>query len=95
VLKWINIRRHGNVETLAVGFEAILRSDGYVAYSNYAEIRLGVRFNLLLWSTLRKFRGALEREPVHAEGIMKLISRLYKIEGKWNQIDVSHSKRHS
>lgn len=36
VLKWINIRRHENVETLAVGFEAILRSDGYVAYSNYA-----------------------------------------------------------
>ena len=33
ILKWINNRRHENVETLIKGFGGILQSDGYAAYS--------------------------------------------------------------
>lgn len=93
VLKWINNRRHENVDTLIGGFEGILQSDGYAAYSNYAEDHPEVTLTACWAHTFRKFRDALEHEPAHAKGMMKLISDLYELEEKWDRNDVSPSKR--
>ena len=93
VLKWINNRRHENVETLVEGFEGILQSDGYAAYSNYVEQHPEITLTACWAHTFRKFRDALEHEPAHAKGMMRLISKLYKLEEKWDLGDVSPSKR--
>jgi transposase len=93
VLKWINNRRHENVETLVAGFAGILQSDGYAAYGNYVEHHPEITLTACWAHTFRKFRDALEHEPSHAKGMMKLISKLYKLEEQWDQDDVSPSKR--
>ena len=93
VLKWINNRRHENVETLVEGFSGILQSDGYAAYGNYAEQHPGITLAACWAHTFRKFRDALEHEPAHAKSMMQLISKLYKLEEKWDLGDVSPSKR--
>ena len=93
ILKWINNRRHENVEPLIAGFEGILQSDGYAAYGNYAEDHPEITLTACWAHTFRKFREAIEQEPAHAKGMMKLISNLYELEEKWDLADVSPSKR--
>jgi transposase len=93
VLKWINNRRHGNVETLVEGFAGILQSDSYAAYGNYVEQHSEITLTACWARTFRKFRDALEHEPAHAKGMMKLISKLYKLEEEWDLGNVSPSKR--
>lgn len=93
VLRWIDNRRHENVEELIEGFNGILQSDGYAAYSNYAQQHPEVTLTACWAHTFRKFRDALEHEPAHAKGMMKLISDLYDLEEKWDLADVSVSKR--
>jgi len=93
VLKWFNNRRHDNAKTLIEGFEGILQSDGYAAYSNYAKSHPEVTLTACWAHTFRKYRDALEHEPTHAKGMMKLISDLYKLEEQWDLNDVSDSKR--
>jgi len=93
VLKWINHRRHENVETLISGFEGILQSDGYAAYGNYVVEHPEITLSACWAHTFRKYRDAIEHEPEHAKGMMKLISELYKLEEKWDLSEVSPSKR--
>ncbi len=93
ILKWINNRRHENVEPLIAGFEGILQSDGYMAYGNYAAGHPEITLTACWAHTFRKFRDALEHEPAHAKSMMKLISDLYDLEEKWNLADLSPSKR--
>ena len=93
VLKWIDNRRHENVEHLIEGFNGILQSDGYAAYGNYAQTHPEVTLAACWAHSFRKFRDALEHEPVHAKAMMRLISDLYDLEEKWDLADVSPSKR--
>jgi transposase len=93
VLKWIDNRRHENVEPLIEGFDGILQSDGYAAYGNYAQTHPEVTLAACWAHSFRKFRDALEHEPVHAKAMMRLISDLYDLEEKWDLADVSPSKR--
>ena len=93
VLKWIDNRRHENVEPLIEGFEGILQSDGYAAYGNYAETHPEVTLTACWAHTFRKFRDAIDHEPTHAKAMMRLISDLYDLEEEWDLADVSHSKR--
>ena len=93
VLKWIDNRRHENVEPLIEGFNGILHSDGYAAYENYAQTHSGITLMACWAHAFRKFRDALEEEPKHARKIMKLISQLYDLEEKWNEAGITDSKR--
>jgi len=93
VLKWITNRRHENVETLIDGFSGCLQSDGYAAYSNYAATHPEVQL-LACWSHLfRKFRDALEHEPTHAQEMMSLIGKLYKLEEQWKKDSIDAAER--
>jgi hypothetical protein len=59
VLKWIGNRRHGNVEALIEGFNGILQSDGYAAYSNYAKAHPEITLMAFWAHAFCKFRDAL------------------------------------
>jgi len=93
VLKWIDNRRHENVESLINGFEGILHSVAYAAYSNYAKTHQGITLMGCWAHVFRKFRDALKVEPTHARGMMKLISDFYKLEEAWTREGISDSAR--
>ena len=93
VLKWIDNRRHENVETLIDGFEGILQSDAYAAYGNYAKTHQEITLMACWAHTFRKFRDALKTEPAHARLMMKLISQLYELEEAWDKEGISDSLR--
>ena len=93
VLKWIDNRRHENVDELVRGFNGILQSDGYAAYGNYAKTHPGITLMACWAHAFRKFREALAAEPGHAKLMMKLISDLYDLEEEWDKDNVSDSAR--
>lgn len=93
VFKWIDNRRHENVEGLIDGFDGLLQSDGYAAYLNYARTHPAITL-LACWAhAFRKFRDALTVEPREARAMMSLISELYDLEEKWTEEGVSDSHR--
>ncbi|TVP80959.1 MAG: IS66 family transposase [Puniceicoccaceae bacterium] len=93
VLKWIDNRRHENVDHLICGFNGILQSDAYAAYTNYAQAHPEITL-LACWAhTFRKFREAITAEPNAAKMMMRLIADLYDLEEKWDQLGVSDSAR--
>lgn len=93
VLKWIDNRRHENVDTLINGFNGLLHSDGYAAYANYAKAHPGVTLMACWAHAFRKFRDALKTEPAHAKLVMKLISDLYDLEEAWDRNHLSDRAR--
>lgn len=93
VLKWINNRRHENVDTLISGFNGVLQSDGYAAYANYGALHPEITLAACWAHAFRKFRDGIEHEPVHAPLIMGLISKIYKLEEKWDEEAVSDEQR--
>ena len=93
LFKWIDNRRHENVDGLIDGFNGLLQSDGYRAYSNYAQKTPAVTL-LACWAhAFRKFRDALKVEPVHAKTMMKAISDLYELEEAWDKRGVADEER--
>lgn len=93
VYVWIANRRHENVDTLVNGFHGILQSDGYAAYANYAKAHPGVTLAACWSHTFRKFRDALQVEPVHAMKAMKLIGAMYELEEQWDKEGVQPDLR--
>jgi transposase len=82
VFTWIPNRRHENAATVLDGFNGLLQSDGYAAYSNLAAARSGLVL-LACWShVFRAFRDALADEPAHAKTAMHEIGRLYRLEAE-------------
>ena len=93
VMRWINNRRHENVETLITGFNGFLQSDGYAAYKNYASTRQEIVL-LACWAhAFRKFRDGLEHEPAHARAMMHLIGQFYDLEEEWDKKTISDEQR--
>ena len=93
VMRWINNRRHENVDTLIAGYNGFLQSDGYAAYRNYASTHPGIIL-LACWAhAFRKFRDGLEHEPVHARAMMHLIGQLYDLEEEWDKKAVTDPER--
>jgi len=93
VLKWIDNRRHENVEPLLEGFNGILQSDAYAAYTNYAKAHPEVTLAACWAHAFRKFRDALAAEPKDAKLMMRLIADLYDLEEEWDEQGVTDSAR--
>jgi hypothetical protein len=93
IMRWIDNRRHENVETLIDGFNGFLQSDAYAAYRNYAATHPEIIL-LACWAhAFRKFRDGLEHEPAHARAMMQLISQLYDLEEDWDKQAVNDAER--
>lgn len=93
VFKWIDNRRHENVDNLVFGFNGILQSDGYAAYANYARTHPAVTLAACWAHAFRKFRDAIAVEPEAAKHMMKLISDLYDLEEEWDKREIPDSTR--
>jgi len=93
IMRWIDNRRHENVDTLIAGFNGFLQSDAYAAYGNYASTRPGIIL-LACWAhAFRKFREGIAHEPAHAHAMMHLIGQLYDLEEKWDNKTISDEQR--
>lgn len=93
IMRWIDNRRHENVETLIAGFNGFLQSDAYAAYNNYASLHPEIIL-LACWAhAFRKFRDALKHEPMHARAMMHLIGKLYDLEEEWDKQVVTDPER--
>lgn len=66
VIRCIANRRHENVGTLIENFQGILHSDGYPAYTNYAELHPEIILTACWAHVFRKFRDAPKGEPEKA-----------------------------
>lgn len=93
VFKWIPNRRHENVARLMKGFRGILQSDGYPAYSTYAKGHDEILLAACWAHVFRKFREALNEEPVLAKRAMTAIGKLYEFEEQWNTDGIEPSRR--
>lgn len=78
---------------MIAGFAGILQSDGYAAYRNYADLHPEVVLAACWAHAFRKFRDALEHEPVEAKIMMSLIGELYKLEEKWDEQQIGPNAR--
>jgi hypothetical protein len=95
VLRWIDNRRHENVENLVEGFNGILQSDAYAGYTNYAAIHPEITLAACWAHAFRKFRDGIEHEPPQAKLVMGLISELYKLEEQWDEEAICDEVRKS
>lgn len=78
---WFQSREHHHVKA-AIGTRptgSILLSDGYQAYSSYAE-RTGTKHAQCWVHTRREFYDALDAEPARARAALEMIGKLYEIE---------------
>ena len=93
VMRWIDNRRHENVDTLIAGFSGILQSDAYAAYGNYAALHREITLMACWAHAFRKFRDSIEHEPADAKIMMHLIGQLYELEEAWDKEKVTDSAR--
>ena len=82
VFPYASSRLHRNVETFLGDFEGVLLSDGYGAYSAYAERREKVEHAQCWTHTRRGFVEAEDVEPALAGQALDFIGKLYKIEAE-------------
>lgn len=82
VFPYASSRSHENVEAFLGDFEGTLLSDGYGAYSAYAEQRGKVEHAQCWTHTRRGFIEAEDVEPILAARALDFIGTLYKIEAE-------------
>lgn len=93
VFEWRLSRRHEEAERLlGSSYRGLLQSDGYDAYAAYVQAHDGVEW-LGCWAHARRrfFEAAAER-PQTAARVLKLISRLYELEARWDEAQVGDQR---
>jgi transposase len=83
--------REGPTEILQ-NFQGKLQVDGYEAYTIF-EKQNGITLLACMAHARRKFEEALDNDKPRAEQMLKLIQRLYAIERKARETDMSHEER--
>ncbi|MBL9217448.1 MAG: IS66 family transposase [Opitutaceae bacterium] len=88
VFEWRLSRRHEEVERLVGSYQGVLQSDGYEGYPAYVRTHAGVEWVGCWAHARRKFFEAAAERPRTAERVLRLIGRLYQLEGEWDQAQV-------
>jgi transposase len=89
VFEWRLSRRHEEAaRLLGDNYRGLLQSDAYEAYATYVEAHDGVEW-LGCWAHARRrfFEAAAER-PKTAARVLRLIGRLYQLEGAWDEAGI-------
>lgn len=90
---WRNSREHIHAKELLNDFEGILLTDGYSAYSRYAEKTDNV-LHAQCWNHVRrKFVVARELEPDLADRALDYIGLLYAVEAKIRERKLGEDKK--
>jgi hypothetical protein len=94
VFEWHLSRRHEHLgELLGENYQGLLHSDGYAAYSSYAQAHPGVVW-LACWAhARRKFFDAMAENPKAMRVVLRLIARLYQLERQWDEAKVEPAAR--
>lgn len=93
IFEWRLSRRHEEAERLlGANYRGLLQSDGYDGYAAYVRAHTDVEW-LGCWAHARRrfFESAAER-PKTAERVLRLISRLYELEAKWDEAEVGDKR---
>lgn len=93
VFEWRLSRRHEEADRLLGDrYRGLLQSDGYEAYAAYVQAHAGVEW-LGCWAHARRrfFESAAER-PKTAERVLRLISRLYQWEARWDETGIGDQR---
>ena len=88
VFAWRMSRRHQEAAGLLHGYRGLLQSDGYEAYSSFAEGNDAVIHLGCLAHARRPFHEALQEAPVQAGFVLRLIGHLYHYEKTWDKADL-------
>ena len=92
VFDWRLSRREDELTSLLDGYRGILQSDAYAAYPAFVSANEDVAWVGCWAHARRKFFDALSESPKAAQWVLRLIGRLYALEGQWDEQDVG-SKR--
>jgi transposase len=92
VFDWRLSRRHGELTSLLKDYRGILQSDGYEAYPAFAREREGVAWVGCWAHARRKFFEALAEHPKAGQLMLRLIARLYQLEGQWDEQNVGEAR---
>jgi len=84
VFDWRLSRRHGELTSLLEGYRGVLQSDGYSAYSAFAEANPGVVWVGCWAHARRKYHEAQGESPKAVRVVLKLIARMYRLERQWD-----------
>jgi transposase len=85
-------RRHAELPSLVAGFRGVLQADQYGAYASHARKTDGV-VRVGCWAhARRKFNDAKERSPKAANVVLRIISRLYRLEAQWDEANVGEQR---
>ncbi len=86
-------RAHKHVREALKDYQGVLLSDGYDAYSKYAELTLGVILAQCWTHTRRGFVKAEDVEPVLVEIALDYIRQLYDVEAQIRKRGLSGKKK--
>jgi transposase len=93
IFDWRLSRRHSELTSLIEGFNGILQSDGYGAYPAYAKLHPQVQWVGCWAHVRRKFFEAQDGNQKAVNLILKIISRLYAYERRWDEQALSEEQR--
>ena len=92
VFAWRQSRRHDELTSLLTGFKGILQSDAYGAYASHERKHEGI-VRVGCWAHARRyFHEALENHRKPAELVLRLISKLYRLEAQWDEPNVGDKR---
>jgi len=94
VFDWRLSRRHGELTTLLTEhYRGVLQSDGYEAYAAYARAHPGVQW-VACWAHVRRaFFEAREENTRVVNAVVRLTSRMYRLEHTWDDQKLSAAQR--
>ena len=85
-------RCHDELPSLLGSFKGVLQSDQYGAYASHERKAEGV-LRVGCWAhARRKFNDAIEERPKAANLVLRIISRLYRLEREWDDANVGDQR---
>jgi transposase len=92
VFAWRQSRRHDELTSLLTGFKGVLQADAYGAYASYERNQEGV-VRVGCWAHARRyFHEAIEERPKAAHTVLRVMSKLYQLEARWDQAEVGENR---
>jgi transposase len=81
-------RCHDELPSLLGSFQGLLQSDQYGAYASHERKHEGI-VRVGCWAhARRKFHDAIDERPKAANLVLKVISKLYRLEAEWDEANV-------
>ncbi len=88
VFAWRESRRHDELTSLLAGFEGVLQADAYGAYASHERKHKKVA-RVGCWAHARRyFHEAIDDRAKAANVVLRIISKLYRFEAKWDEAKV-------